>query len=96
MVVQPPSPPLFSCVIGVFIYYPGCFLTGLQPQPQQAVGSAANNYSTNLTSLTSSLSSLGVSAGTFLLLLLQLLLLLMFYCYRTFVIPYIFVVLACE
>ncbi|XP_050541751.1 pumilio homolog 2-like isoform X7 [Daktulosphaira vitifoliae] len=36
---------------------------GLQPQPQQAVGSAANNYSTNLTSLTSSLSSLGVSAG---------------------------------
>jgi predicted PurR-regulated permease PerM len=51
----------------------GCFLTGLQPQPQQAVGSAANNYSTNLTSLTSSLSSLGVSAGTFLLLLLLLL-----------------------
>ncbi|XP_050541747.1 pumilio homolog 2-like isoform X3 [Daktulosphaira vitifoliae] len=36
---------------------------GLQPQPQQAVGSAANNYSTNLTSLTSSLSSLGVSAA---------------------------------
>ncbi|KAL4122831.1 hypothetical protein QTP88_015101 [Uroleucon formosanum] len=56
----PLSPPL-SCY---WCFISGCFLTGLQPQPQQAVGSAANNYSTNLTSLTSSLSSLGVSAGS--------------------------------
>jgi len=78
----PLSPPLSS----YWCFISGCFLTGLQPQPQQAVGSAANNYSTNLTSLTSSLSSLGVSAGTFLpssplpsssLLMLLLLLLLL-------------------
>lgn len=98
----PLSPPL-SCY---WCFISGCFLTGLQPQPQQAVGSAANNYSTNLTSLTSSLSSLGVSAGTFfpssplpsssLLILMLLLLLLLHVTYINIYIANSYITRLCE